>query len=92
MHYQALPVIIHLINITLAFWHWTFHLGQNGTLIWVLSQEDYIKEMSIGLKPGESESESETEMNETDECKSGITVRKTRVQRNREKAEKLKVS
>lgn len=58
-----------------------------------ITEEDYIREMSIGLKQteNESESESETEVNEGDECKSGVTVRKTRVQRNKEKAEKLKV-
>lgn len=52
--------------------------------------------MSIGLNQAESEggseSESETEANEGEECRKSVTVRKTRVQRNREKAEKLKVS
>ena len=49
--------------------------------------------MSIGLNQAESESEgeSETEVNEDEECRKSVTVRKTRVQRNREKAEKLKV-
>ena len=55
-------------------------------------QEDYIKEMSIGLKEVEHESESEPEVNEEDVCKSGVYIRKTRSQRNKEKAEKLKVS
>jgi len=57
-----------------------------------ITEEDYIKEMSIGLKPTQSESESEieTEVTEDDACKSGITVRKTRAQRNKEKIEKLK--
>ena len=49
--------------------------------------------MSIGLNQAESESdgECETEANEEEECRKSVTVRKTRVQRNREKAEKLKV-
>jgi len=57
-----------------------------------ITEEDYIKEMSIGLKPTQSESESEieTEVTEDDACKSGIAVRKTRAQRNKEKIEKLK--
>ena len=48
--------------------------------------------MSIGLKEVEHESESEPEVNEEDVCKSGVYIRKTRSQRNKEKAEKLKVS
>ncbi|KAL5272281.1 hypothetical protein ACHWQZ_G000487 [Mnemiopsis leidyi] len=60
-----------------------------------ITEEDYIKEMSIGLNQAESEggseSESETEANEGEECRKSVTVRKTRVQRNREKAEKLKM-
>jgi len=61
-----------------------------------ITEEDYIREMSIGLKQiegeGESESEheSETEVNEGDDCKSFVTARKTRAQRNKEKIEKLK--
>merc|ERR1712176_1374663 len=57
-----------------------------------ITEEDYIKEMSIGLKPTQSESESEieTEVTEGDAFKSGIAVRKTRAQRNKEKVEKLK--
>lgn len=55
-----------------------------------ITEEDYIKEMSIGLKEVEHESESEPEVNEEDVCKSGVYIRKTRSQRNKEKAEKLK--
>ena len=56
-----------------------------------LVQEDYIKEMCIGLKPTESESESEREIDGDGTLKNSVTVRKTRIQRNKEKAEKLKV-
>jgi len=58
-----------------------------------ITEEDYIKEMSVGLNQNESESERET--NEEDEedgsmVTAEVTVRKTRVQRNKEKAEKSK--
>jgi len=57
-----------------------------------ITEEDYIKEMSIGLKPTESESESEREIDGDGTLKNSVTVRKTRIQRNKEKAEKLKAA
>ena len=83
--------IIRKIMTFQTFINWFKNPVSTLFLFHTLLQDDYIREMSVGLNNNVSDSEAEMPEGDAVAAKGPARERKTRAQRNKEKIEKLKV-